>query len=107
MNTIHAKFPAFGMPVLEGPVNKPEVADVRLMMLEMMNKERAEKGLPPQSLDDFGAPPAKEPPRPQPPVAPQSIQPLSLAPTSSPALPAPVSPAADLPRLLPSPEWTP
>ena len=35
MNTIQAKIPAYGMPVLEGPVNKPEKVNMMPPMGDM------------------------------------------------------------------------
>ena len=41
MNTIKERMPAYGMPVLEGPLNKPEPVDVRAMMLVLDAYQKA------------------------------------------------------------------
>ena len=49
MNTIHAPKPAYGMPSLEGSLNKPKVLDMRQKMMEMMMEEIKEAGQAPNS----------------------------------------------------------
>ncbi len=48
MNTINAKIPEYGMPVLEGPVNKPEPVSMFGQMGGM-----PEGGMPPMAQDDM------------------------------------------------------
>ena len=50
MNTIQAKIPAYGMPVLEGPVNKPEPVDVRAMMMAQMGDDMPPLAPPPAEI---------------------------------------------------------
>ncbi len=103
MNTIASKLPAYGMPVLEGAVNKPEVADVRAMMLESMNKERAEKNLPPMTLADFGSSPVKEI-KPCPPTCRPSEHPASVPGSDiEPGTPGPGFPGGGPPKAPPFP----
>lgn len=104
MNTIQAKLPAYGMPVLEGPVNKPEVVDVRAMMLEQVNRERAEKGLPPQTMDDFGAPMGPRVIEPHPPTCRPSEHPASVPGSDiEPGMPGPGFPGGGPPKAPPFP----
>lgn len=49
MNTIHEKLPAYGMPILEGPVNKPKIAS--------MEERMAAMGISPDDMP----PPASQP----------------------------------------------
>lgn len=39
MNTIVTSIPAYGMPILDGPHNKPETVDVRAMMMAQMGDD--------------------------------------------------------------------
>lgn len=39
MNTIVTKIPSYGMPILDGPYNKPEKVDVRAMMMAQMGDD--------------------------------------------------------------------
>lgn len=55
MNTICEKRPAYGMPTLEGPVNKPEKVS---MMPPMGDMPGGPEGMPP--MDGFGRAPQKE-----------------------------------------------
>lgn len=101
MNTIGAKVPAYGMPVLEGPVNKPEKVSMMPPMGGGPEGPGGPEGMP--EVDGFGQPVVKEL-KPCPPTCRPSEHPASVPGSDlEPGKPGPGFPGGGPPKAPPFP----
>ena len=102
MNTIAAKVPAYGMPTLAGPVNKPEKVSMMPPMGDMPGPSPGGPGgMPP--VDGFGQPAVKER-KPCPPTCRPSEHPGSVPGADvEPGMPGPGFPGGGPPKAPPFP----